>query len=296
MSGGAAAAEGNGGSSSARIRSLETVRRHIEAETTTDTDAICATVSKNVFFAVPVRTRGGQTLPSDCLLTDHGAVHDYYAARAGAYVVEASSQLRSLATDWYVFNESAATLRGEGAIGEVDATGRSFVVNSAILFPTATDGIRGEICITRHPFEDVAAGRVDAFAGEGQAAGIERSHAALQDQLFDSLLRGGEPTPDASFKAAHVLAIRVDDSAGRPTVHTGVDRSRSRDAFASVFAGALELSRVARVVTAWYAFAELVMTLETGTRRHLALLQSVDQGAFSGSFGYGWDEAQAGPS
>ena len=63
-----------------------------------------------------------------------------------------------------------------------------------------------------------------------------------------------------------------------------------------MFAGGREITRVARIVTPWYAFAELVVSLDSGALRHLALLQSLDGGVFSGSFGYGWDEAPAGPA
>src|SRR5947209_19386070 len=134
-----------------RERSALTARRHIEAETRTDDDsldAICATVSDDVFFAVP----------GHLVLTDPGYVRAYYAGRAGSYVVQSSQQLTSIATDWYVFNDTSATLLGTGDVNGIDAAGRQWVVRSVVLFPTAGDGIRGEICATRAPFDDVLRG------------------------------------------------------------------------------------------------------------------------------------------
>src|SRR4051794_17605234 len=97
-----------------RERSALTARRHIAAETSTDVDEICATVSDDVFFALPVRTRAGQELRAGSVLVDADQVRGYYANRSGSYVVRDSAQLKSVTTDWYVFNETAATLLGTG--------------------------------------------------------------------------------------------------------------------------------------------------------------------------------------
>src|SRR4051794_31977014 len=143
-----------------REESVVIARAHVAAETSTDVDAICATISHDVFFGVPTRTRAGDELKPGAVLTTYDQVRDYYSGRAGSYVVTASLQLKTVATDWYMFNESAATLEGTGEIGGVDATGMEFVVNSAVIFPTAPDGIRGEICATHYPFNDIVAGTV----------------------------------------------------------------------------------------------------------------------------------------
>src|SRR3954451_12409213 len=98
-----------------RERSAFTARRHIEAETLTgddSLDAICGTISNDVFFAVP----------GHLVLTDPADVRGYYAGRAGSYVVRASQQLTSITTDWYVFNDTSATLLGTGDVNGIDAT------------------------------------------------------------------------------------------------------------------------------------------------------------------------------
>lgn len=267
----------------AGARSLYNVRRHVAAETTGDTEAICATVSKNVFFAVPLRTRAGNETPPGTVLTSYDEVHDYYAKRADSYVVSASCQLRSVAGDWYVFNESAATLR--------PASGPDFVVDSAILFPTAEDGIRGEICITRHPFADVAAGRVPEVPTDGSFPVAEMANAELLDGWLAALQGGRRAEIASRLSTRHALAIRLDDRHGVPRLYGGDARTPPGEALAEIFAGARDVAILTRVVSAWYVFAEYAVLLEDGRLRHLALLQSTEAGRLTSSFGYGFEDA-----
>ena len=153
-----------------RGESAVTARRHIAAETGADVGEICATVSGDVFFAVPSRTRSGHVLGPGTVLTRGDEVRAYYEGRAGSYLVRSSAQLTSIATDWYVFNETSATLLGTGMDDGVDAAGREWVVQSAVLFPAAEDGIAGEICITRRPMGDVIRGTPADDAGSAVAA------------------------------------------------------------------------------------------------------------------------------
>lgn len=276
-----------------RARSLLTVRRHIDAETRDDTDAICATVSRDVFFAVPVRTAGGQDLPEGSVLTNPDAVREYYSRRAEHYVVRASSQLKSVATPWYVFNESAATLRATGPIEGVAAAGREFVVHSAILFPTAADGIRGEICITRHPFADVAAGRVVPRSVDGASPQDELPASRLLDEAWTSLRQGDILGLEARMASHHRLALRIDDERGHAEIHSGDRRADASSALCRILDGARDVSLITRAVSSWYAFAEFRVLLASSQARHLALLFSLDQGEISGTFGYGWTSSSA---
>jgi hypothetical protein len=266
----------------AGARALYTMRRHVAAETSADTDLICATVSRNVFFAVPVRTRAGNEIPPGSVLTSYDEVHDYYDRRADSYVVVNSCQLRSVASDWYAFNESAATLH--------PSEGPEFVVNSAILFPTAEDGIRGEICITRHPFEDVAAGRVPEDPTDGSFPAAEMGNAALLDAWLTALQSGRDAEIEALLSPRHSLAIRVDDREGVPGIHTGSDRAVTTGILSEVFSGGRDVGLVARLVSAWYVFAEYAIPLKRGGIRRIALIQSAEDGRLTSSFGYGWEE------
>ena len=275
-------------------RSLFTARAHVAAETTADTEAICATVSRDVFFAVPVRTRDGNQLPPGSVLTSYDEVHDYYAGRADTYVVLDSKQLKSVAGDWYVFNESAATLRGTGSIGDTDASGAEFVVNSAILFPTADDGIRGEICVTRHPFEDVVRGVVaPAAANDSAFPAREMSHTALLDRFVGALRAGSEAGVGSVLSPAHTLAIRLDALDGTPVVETASNRADAQKILCAQFREARDVAVVSRIASDWYVFAEYVAELADGAIRRFAAIHPIENGELTGTFGYGRDEAGA---
>lgn len=275
-------------------RSLYMARRHVAAETTTDTDYICSTVSRDVFFAVPVREREGNALPPESVLTSYDEVHDYYAGRADAYVVLDSKQLKSIAGDWYVFNESAATLRGTGSIGDADAAGAEFVVNSAILFPTADDGIRGEICVTRHPFEDVVSGRAPALpSNDASFPRHEMDHTTLLDEFVETL-RGGDPKEIGRRLAdPHSLAIRLDAIDGTPRIETTTTRAEAEKILAAGFEAATDVAIVSRIATDWYVFAEYVAEIGEKLIRRFAAIHPVEGGKLTGTFGYGRDESRA---
>jgi hypothetical protein len=267
-----------------RGRALDAVRAHIAAEVDTRTDVIMSTVSADPWFPLPDRTPSGLTLT---VAEGTADVTGYYSARSDGYVVLGSNQLKQLVADWYVFNESAATLRQTGPIGDVPAGDAEFVVQSAVLFPTAEDGIRGEIALTRYPFDDVIAGRLaPPIAPSGPHAYLptaELEHSALLDRVLDGLQAGEVSsllTPD------HQLAVRVDGD--EPTRFVGHDGDDSADALATLFAGARDVSVLGRVATDWYVFAEYVAVLESGLRRVVAL-HPVRDSKLEGTFGYGVD-------
>jgi hypothetical protein len=224
-------------------------------------------------------------------------VTSYYSQRSEGYVVLASNQLKQLVADCYVFNESAATLRQTGAIGTVPAGDAEFVVQSAVLFPTAADGIRGEIALTRYPFEEVITGRVSApTAPTGTRAYLpvaELEHAALLDRLLEGLRTGDVAalvTPD------HQLAVRV-DGAGSATRFECHDGTASAEALVTLFAGARDVTLLGRVTTEWYVFAEYLAVFDAGTAaggerlRRVVAIHPVRDGKFEGTFGYGLDES-----
>jgi len=269
-------------------QSLFSVRSHVAAETTADTDAICATVSRDVFFAVPHRTREGNALPPGAVLTSYDEVRDYYAARADSYVVVASNQLKSIAGDWYVFNESAATLQGTGVIGNTDASGAEFVVNSAVLFPTAVDGIRGEICVTRHPFEDVVAGSVPPpVPNNAGYPALEMSNTVLIDHFVAALRTETDQAVGRLLSPDHSLAIRIDDFDGSPTIEIANDRGAAQKVLHGCFRDAGDIAVVSRIATDWYVFAEYVAQLTGGGLTRFAAIHPVEEGKLTGTFGYG---------
>jgi hypothetical protein len=276
-------------------RSLFTVRYHVIEETAVDADAVCATISKDVFFAVPNRTRAGNEIPPGTVLTTYDQVRDYYANRLDSYAVLDSRPLRSIAGDWYVFNDSAATLRGTGAVGDVDAAGAEFVVNSAVLFPTADDGIRGEICVTRHPFDDVVRGLAPKLAPEPAShPAREMRHSARLDDLVDALRMNKRDEVGALLAPSHTVAVRFDPLDGKPIISTTRDREQASAILTGLFAGARDIAIVSRIATDWYVFAEYVADLGGGRIRRLAATHPIEDGVFTGTFGYGKEERSGG--
>jgi hypothetical protein len=269
-----------------RGRALDVVRAHIAAEVDTRTDVIMSTVSADPWFPLPDRRPTGLVLE---VVEGTADVTSYYSQRSDGYVVLASNQLKQVTADWYVFNESAATLRQTGAIGSVPPGDAEFVVQSAVLFPTAADGIRGEIALTRHPFDDVITGRVPTpTAPTGPLAYLpvaELEHATLLDRLLDGL-RAGDVS--ALVTADHQLAVRV-DGAGAATRFVGHDGTDAADALVTLFAGARDITVVGRVTTEWYVFAEYLAVFGDERLRRLVAIHPVRDGKFEGTFGYGID-------
>jgi hypothetical protein len=275
-----------------RGRALDVVRAHIAAEVDTRTDVIMSTVSADPWFPLPDRLPTGLTL---AVVEGTSDVTAYYADRSEGYVVLGSNQLKQLVADWYVFNESAATLRQTGAIGTVPAGDAEFVVQSAVLFPTAADGIRGEIALTRYPFDDVITGRVPApTTPTGPLAYLpvaELEHSALLDRFVEGL-RAGDVR--AFVSPDHQLAVRI-DGAGAAARFESHDGTASAEALAMLFAGTRDVTVLGRVTTEWYVFAEYLAVIDASTAndggqlRRLVAIHPVRDGKFEGTFGYGLD-------
>lgn len=277
-----------------REQSVHIARTHVFAETSTDTDYICSTVSRDVYFGVPVRTRAGNEIPDGTVLTTYDQVRGYYEGRAGSYVVLASAQLKSIATEWYLFNESAATLRGTGMIGTVDATDREWVVNSAVLFPTAADGIRGEVCVTRYPFFDIVTDDVITPPPPSDPRTYlplrEIEHCSLLDRFLGALRAHDADAISAELRDEHTMAVRLDDVSGEQRVFTATTGHDAQDALGAMFGDVSDLLVINRLVTEWYVFAEYLGQLPNGDIRRLALTHPVENGQLTGTFGYGRDE------
>jgi hypothetical protein len=272
---------------------LDAVRAHIAAEVDTRTEVIMSTVSADPWFALPDRIAQGLELT---VAEGTADVTTYYDNRSDGYVVLASNQLKQLVADWYVFNESAATLRQTGPIGDTEASDVEFVVNSAVLFPTAPDGIRGEIAVTRHPFADVIQGRVPLRAAPtGPLAHLpvaELEHSVLLDKLLDGL-RAGDVR--ALLTDDHPLAVRIDGT-HEPKRYECHDGATSAGALASIFADVKDLTLLGRITSEWYVFAEYLARFNisagnaSARHRRVVAIHPVRDGRLEGTFGYGVDE------
>jgi hypothetical protein len=277
----------------AREDSAVTARTHVAAETSTDVERICSTCSADAFFAVPVRTRAGHELLDSSVLTGAEQVHGYYATRSGSYVVTASTQVFTTATDWYVFNESVATLRGTGLVDGIDVTDRVWQVNSAVLFPTAADGIRGEICVTRHPFGDVVRGTIFPPApGAPQGVARQADHALLSDELTRAWGGGDHAAVRALLSERASAAVRLDTADGSVEVHRAVGADDVAKVLSSLLpeGGPHGIAAMTRLATEWYVFAEFLVRRPEGGVRRIALTHPIEDGAVIGVYGYGRDE------
>jgi hypothetical protein len=277
-----------------REGAIHCARTHVFAETSTDTDYICSTISRDVYFGVPTRTRERNEIPDSSVLVNYDQVRGYYEGRAGSYVVLASAQLKSIASDWYLFNESAATLRGTGMIGDVDATDREWIVNSAVIFPTAPDGIRGEICVTRYPFVDIVKDDVVAPPPPSDPRTYmpmrEIEHTALIDRFLTALRANDTKQIESYLGSNYTMAVRVDDLEGEQSVLTATTAGEGARNISTIFAGASDLTLISRISTDWYVFAEYLVNYDDGHVRRLALTHPVENGKITGAFGYGRDE------
>jgi hypothetical protein len=273
-----------------REQSLVIAKRHVAAETSSDIERICGTIARDCFFAVPERTQAGNALGDGTVLTDYDVVHDYYSERQGSYLVKASQQLRMVTTEWFVFNDSAATLEGTGSVDGVDAGGKEFVVHSAVLVPTAPDGIRGEICITHIPFGDILAGTVAApppFPPGVYIDPAEMDNCRRLDRMVDAFTAGDATALAAELSDDHSLAVRVNDEQGNATVHTASSASAAATELVAMCGQAAEVSLLSRQISSWYIFAEYAVRRLDGKVRRLALLHSAQDGRLTGTYGYG---------
>jgi hypothetical protein len=277
-------------------------RAHIAAETGQNLDAICSTIATDPFFVVPTRTDDGYQIDSSNVLASDDLVRGYYGGRMDGYLVVVSRQLLSFASDWYVFNETVASLEGTGMVGGVDATGERYAVQAAVLFPTAPDGIRGEIAVGRYPYADSLRGASSAATrstpysvpddlGTSTLVPLgELENAVSLDFMVDALRDGSIGELADLLSPNHCTAVRVDDINGTTTIHEVSTGKESQDAFADMFAGAQDVALMVRASTAWYSFAEYLVRLEGEVVRRLALIHGVHGGRLIGTFGYGREE------
>lgn len=253
--------------------------RHVDAEQLNELEAIMGTVDPQPYFPLLDHDAdGGIALQ---FLTDLDAVRAYYGARHGSYEIVASRHIAAVATDFYSFRESVATLRGVGAIDGVDSSGQIFRVNSAVLFPTGPGGIGGEIVWTRYPFGDIVGGTVTPQAAVDGPAHLPNTRLRNAD-IFEAYLdawRLGDADAAGACLADDVQLLRRVASSDGPHAHV---RTAGRDeSVAALRAGwgarpLVKVEVLSRIITEWYVFADLyvesgVSNGDTIAVRHVAL-------------------------
>jgi hypothetical protein len=116
-------------------------------------------------------------------------------------------------------------------------------------------------------------------------------HGSLLDRFILALRDGDWPEVEAHLGDPHTLAVRVDGIDGGTRLSQATDRGGALQAFVELFDGAGDLTLLVRIASEWYVFGEYLVRLEAGGRRRIALVQSVEDGRLTSTFGYGRDEA-----
>jgi len=133
---------------------LAKVMAHIQAEVSGDIDLLLGTVAPDPRFFVVTKEQG--TLELEVAETP-AAVREHYVNLHSSLDVLRSCQIRRIIGDWFVFQQSVATMRPHAETQSGD--GHDFAVDTAIVFPIADGGILGEIPWNRTSFADAMASK-----------------------------------------------------------------------------------------------------------------------------------------
>src|SRR5580698_4465373 len=114
---------------------LSKVMAHIQAEVSGDIDQLMGTIASDPRFFVVTKERG--TLELEVAETP-SAVREHYVDLHSSLDVLRSCQIRRIIGDWFVFQQSVATMRPHA--GALSGDGHDFAVDTAILFPIADGG------------------------------------------------------------------------------------------------------------------------------------------------------------
>jgi hypothetical protein len=137
---------------------LAKVMAHLRAEFSNDVDQIMSTVAPDPRFFIVTREYGKLELE---VAETPGAVRDHYVNLRTSLDVVRSRQIRRIVSDWFVFQQSVATMRARAGRDDHPAEPHDFAVDTAVLFPIAAGGILGEIPWNRTSFADAMATRSD---------------------------------------------------------------------------------------------------------------------------------------
>jgi len=274
----------------AQLHALDTTLAHVRSETTNSVDTIMDTVSRSVCYIMP--DVSDPLLPIS-VLTARDDVRTFYDQERGFLEVVDSADLVEISTGWYVFHEGFATTT------EV-RTGSTFTHEYVVLFPTAADGIIGEILWPRQSLADLYAGRPLTEPGRPGAerrranrAGHDRYLQALRERDIAGALAQWHDEARVAVRQC-TDAPRVVHGAGRDAVGARID-----DLLGAV--DQPEVRVLTRVVGEWYVFVDWVIRghARGGGDRIELRMASIhpmrDGGLIGGELGYGLDVGAATP-
>jgi hypothetical protein len=260
---------------------LTKARAHAVSERSNDHETILATVSTwDSNFVVVTPMPDGDIEFGAWLDVD--AVHAFYENALFRQDTLEQYPVNELNGTWHQFTE---------AVGNVGwhSDGLVHQVHVAVLFPVWTDGILGEICLKAphwadRPF-DIAqrvdlSERLDAFDAGWRSGDLDAMAATVAD----------------STQPIHSVIRIVEVNGDRRSRAIGHTKDELRSAWSAPEAGrVLELERVDRLITNWYAFASYRALLEVSGRRvarETARIFSLgSDGKFTGELSYSMETA-----
>jgi hypothetical protein len=258
-----------------RLTARHRVKEHGAAEHTNDVPTIMPTVSTwdQHFALLSAPPEGGLELR---LEQDRQGVQEFYEDRVRTWLLLASHGLKKVQAPWYSLHESVADIR-------LMPSGEVVRNRVAVLFPTWTDGIIGEI------------GWEPQWAEPASDWRQEADVARRLDDLDAAWLAGDVDARLAQIQDDGKSVIRIAELGGNHRQRT-VARTKAElaAAWSSAEAGrVIEMEQTNRVVSYFYAFAAYRMVVELPDRtveREVACLYPVGSGGrFVGEFSYGFE-------
>lgn len=265
--------------SARRVHVIDSVNAHIAAEFTNDVDTILSTVDPEPRFALCLPADGQLTLT---VYPDWDGVVRHYSGMKEWQDVVRSTQVRRLSSDWYVFQQSVATVRDV-------ATRNEYAVDTAVFFPVDEQGIKGEILWNPLSFADFEqlgpAGRP-----EGPASSL-MPVAARHDELLEAWRTGDADRLAGVLAEECAWATRnYGKEAEDHPMMSGLGRSEVAAALSDGLAGwhPRSFTVLNRIVTGWYVFAEVLWDLGDGTQVRTGTISGVGPtGRIAGAVGWG---------
>jgi hypothetical protein len=254
-------------------------REHGLTERSNDPEVILPTVSAwDQHFVLLSSVEDGQ-LDLRCAF-DPVAVREFYEDRCSSELLQATHGTKELNGPWYA-------LRDTVGVYNVVTTGEERAQRVAVLFPTWTDGIIGEIMWTEPNWSWMPPDwGTEAVAGHR----LEALEAAWRENDFDGML--------ASFEDDSRSVIRRTDIAGLwRTRAVARGKAELMAAWCAPDTGrVVSLERINRVVSHFYVFVAHVLEIERRDGRfdrEMACLFPLGRnGRFIGEFSYSFEKAR----
>ena len=283
------------------LKNLATVEGHIAAEERNDIDGIVGTITDDCRFILVFQDRRKGPF-FQIITTKEGARNHYLRARGFQEVVN-SNHLTQVATDWYVFYESLATLRLVGDIAGVKGEGQPFALSSLALFPVAADGIIGEVPWSRYELRDTVRGTVPVPQAASHLPLTEARNVETHDRFLTAMQRGDIDAVLDLLPPDCVWATRNYFLPGGPVVAAkGKEEVRCYLQAMRDSVQVVGLTVLNRTVKSWYVFAEVLWRLRrigppsggspAGQELELrtaAIYPVTEDGLLLGELGYGTD-------